>query len=304
MDLSIIIVNWNTKKLLENCLSSIYKFTHSDKGRKKSINFEVIVVDNGSGDGSVKLVKTKFPQVKLIPNKDNLGFTKANNQGIKIARGKYILFLNSDTYLIENSFRKLLDKARSIGESLGALGPLLLNEDRSIQQSAGFFPNLPQIFWWMSFIDDLPGGTILKPYHIDHDGFYKRDQEIDWVTAAAILIPKAVIAKVGALDEKIFMYGEEVEWCYRIKKAGYKVYFSPGTQIVHIGRGSSGKISQNAIIGEYQGIVYFYQKHKNKVSLQIARVLLKIGALARILTFGAMGRKSLAKFYVEVLKMV
>ncbi|OGD88783.1 hypothetical protein A3D81_01385 [Candidatus Curtissbacteria bacterium RIFCSPHIGHO2_02_FULL_40_17] len=297
MDLSVIIVNWNTKKLLENCLASIFKFT-------EDVNFEVIVVDNGSEDDSPKLVKEKFPQVKLIPNKENLGFTKANNQGIKISKGKYILLLNSDTYLIENSFRKLLDKARSIGESLGSLGPLLLNKDRSIQQSAGFSPHLLQVFWWMTFIDDLPGGTVLEPYHVDHESFYKKDQEVGWVTAAAILVPKAVIAKVGAFDEKIFMYGEEVEWCYRIKKAGYKVYFSPSTQIVHIGRGSSGKISQNAIIGEYRGIIYFYQKHKDKVSLQITRVLLKIGALARILIFGATGRKSLAKFYVEVLKVV
>src|SRR3990167_4270533 len=286
-----------SKKLIENCLASIFRFT-------EDVNFEVIVVDNGSEDDSPKLVKEKFPQVKLIPNKENLGFTKANNQGIKISKGKYILLLNSDTYLIENSFRKLLDKARSIGESLGSLGPLLLNKDRSIQQSAGFSPHLLQVFWWMTFIDDLPGGTVLEPYHVDHESFYKKDQEVGWVTAAAILVPKAVIAKVGAFDEKIFMYGEEVEWCYRIKKAGYKVYFSPSTQIVHIGRGSSGKISQNAIIGEYRGIIYFYQKHKDKVSLQITRVLLKIGALARILIFGATGRKSLAKFYVEVLKVV
>ena len=303
MDISVIIVNWNTKKLLGNCLKSIFKFT-------EDVNFEVIVVDNGSEDGSQKLVKTKFPQVKLIPNKDNLGFTKGNNQGIKIAKGKYILLLNSDTYLIENSFKKLIEEANRL-KNFGALGPKLFNDNRSIQQSAGFFPHLPQVFWWMSFIDDLPFGTLLKPYHVDHDNFYKKDQEVDWVTAAAILVSKDAVEKIGALDEKIFMYGEEVEWCHRIKKAGYKVYFSPSTQIVHIGRGSSGKISQNAILGEYRGIVYFYQKHKNKVSLQIARFLLKIGALARIIIFGFLGlacrqagRKDLVKTYAKAIKVV
>src|SRR3989338_9627627 len=175
MELSVIIVNWNTKKLLEDCLKSIFKYT-------KGVSFEIIVVDNGSRDGSPKMVKNKFPQVKLIPNKENLGFTKANNQGIKIAKGKYILLLNSDTYLTENSFRKLLDKARSIGESLGSLLPFLLNKDRSIQQSAGFSPHLLQVFWWMTFIDDLPGGTVLEPYHVDHESFYKKDQEVGWVT--------------------------------------------------------------------------------------------------------------------------
>src|SRR3989344_4022548 len=242
MDLSVIIVNYNTKKLLKDCLASVFKLT-------ESIQFEVIVVDNGSGDGSQQMVRKAFPQAKLILNNDNLGFTKANNQGIKKANGKYILLLNSDTYLIENSLLKLVQTAENL-DNLGALGPLLLNEDRSIQQSAGFFPNLPQVFFWMSFIDDLPGGTILKPFHVDHDSFYGSDRQVDWVTAAAILLPKSTVSKVGTLDEKIFMYGEEVEWCYRIKRAGLGVYFSPEAKIVHIGRGSSNKISEAAFRSE------------------------------------------------------
>lgn len=295
MDLSVIVVNFNTKKLLADCLSSIYKFT-------KGVEFEVIVVDNGSKDASQDIVKTKFPQVKLIPNKDNLGFTKANNQGIKVAKGGYILLLNSDTYLIENSFKKLLEKAKSL-PNLGALGPQLLNEDRSIQQSVGFFPHLPQVFWWMSFIDDLPAGEVLKPYHVDHDSFYSKDQKVDWVTAAAILVPRHVIRKIGGLDENIFMYGEEVDWCYRIKRANLKVFYSPATKIVHIGRGSTGQVSKNAILGEYKGIKYFYAKHKPGLSLQLLRLLLKIGALARIIAFGVLGRKETAKFYVEAFKV-
>src|SRR3989344_155939 len=109
MDLSVIIVNWNTKKLLEDCLLSIYKYT-------KGITFEVIVVDNGLSDGSQELVKEKFPKTKLILNKTNLGFTKANNQGIKVAKGKYILLLNSDTYLIENSLGKLVKRADGLSK--------------------------------------------------------------------------------------------------------------------------------------------------------------------------------------------
>ena len=295
MDISVIIVNWSTNKLLEDCLKSIFKFT-------KDVTFEVIVVDNGSGDGSQAMVKKKFPQVKLIPNRDNLGFAKANNQGIKVAEGKYVLLLNSDTYLIENSFKKLAEKADSF-DKLGAMGSLLLNEDRSIQQSVGFFPHLPQVVWWMTFIDDLPGGTILKPYHVDHDSFYKNQHEVDWVTGAVFLVPKKVIDKVGSLDDKIFMYGEDFEWCFRIKKAGFKVYFSPVAKIVHIGGGSVNKIRTNAFIGEFRGLEYFYKKYKSHASLQILRFLLKMGTLLRIVAFAIFGRIKTAKSYVEVLKM-
>src|SRR3989344_164823 len=295
MDLSVIIVNWNTKKLLEDCLRSIFKFT-------KDVGFEIIIVDNGSEDGSQAMVEKKFPQVKLIPNEDNLGFAKANNQGIKIAKVEYVLLLNSDTYLIENSFKKLVEKVDKF-DDFGALGPLLLNEDRSIQQSVGYFPDLPQIFWWMTFIDDLSGGTMLKPYHVDHDSFYKSEHEVDWVTGAAFFIPTKVIYKVGLLDEKIFMYGEDFEWCFRIKKSGFKVYFSPVAKIVHIGGGSVNKVRTNAFVGEFRGLVYFYKKYKSHASLQILLFLLKMGTLLRIAAFAIFGRIKTAKSYVEVLKM-
>ena len=296
MQLSVIIVSWNTKKLLYDCLNSIYKFT-------SGLKFEVVVVDNGSGDGSVDMVEKKFPKTKLILNKENLGFSKANNQGIKIAKGQYIFLLNSDTYLVENSFKKLLNNIK-LRSKLGVIAPQLLNEDQTIQQSAGYFPHLPQIFFWMSFLDDLPFGMLFKPYHIDHDSFYKNGHQIDWVTAAAMLIPKKVIDEVGLLDPQIFMYGEEVEWCYRIKKAGYKVYFYPNTKIIHIGRGSRQKVPTQAFIGEYEGLMYFYKKYKSRVALQILKVLLKIGALVRIAVFGALGRKELAKSYVETFKAI
>ncbi len=295
MELSVIIVNWNTKKLLWDCLASICKFT-------QNVEFEVIVVDNNSNDGSRKMVKSRFPKVKLISNNDNLGFAKANNIGIKSATGKYILLLNSDTYLIENSLQKLVELAEK-QENLGVLAPQLLNSDKSIQQSVGFFPDLPQVFFWMTFIDDLPFGQILKPYHVDHDVFYKSEQEIEWATGAAMFVPKNVIQKAGFLDEQIFMYGEDIEWCYRIKKAGFQIIYTPITKIVHIGRGSSGQISTKAFVGEFEGLKYFYTKHKSNFSLQILSILLKIGALARILLFGFLGRKDTARAYVKTFKV-
>lgn len=303
MDLSFIIVNWNTKKFLEQAIASLYKYA-------QGVTYEIIVIDNGSVDGSPQMVAKKFPKVKLIKNSDNLGFAKANNQGIKIARGEFIFLLNSDAYLIDDPIKNLVKRARQI-ENLGAIAPLVLNENRSIQQSVGYMPDLWRIFLWMSFIDDLPLGDFLKPYHVDHDRFYKKEHKVDWLTGAALMVPKKVIDKVGPLDDNIFMYGEDVDWCMRIKKHGFDIYYSPVAKLIHIGRGSMGKISKNAILGEYKGLLYIYQKHKGKLALQILRLLLKIGALARILIFGALGlacrqagRKETAKFYVEALKMV
>jgi hypothetical protein len=295
MDLSVIIVSWNTKKLLDDCIKSIFKYT-------KELNFEVIVIDNGSTDGSPQMIKAKFAKVILIKNKDNLGFTKANNQGIKAAKGDYIVLLNSDAYLIENAFKTLLEAAKS-KNSKAVLAPLLLNENRTIQQSVGFFPNLPQVFLWMSFLDDLPLGQFFKPYHVDHDSFYKKEKEVDWLTGAAMFLPKGIITNAGLLNEEIFMYGEDVEWCFRIKKAGYKIFLCPQAKIVHIGRGSSKKIPTKAFVGEYLGVKFFYKQYKGFFALQIARFFLKIGALLRIIVFSILGRKELAKSYVEAFKV-
>lgn len=301
INVSVVIVNWNTKKLLENCLKSIVDKV-GDIGKVEDFTYEVIVVDNGSQDGSQKMVTTKFPKVRLLENKENLGFAKANNLGIQVAKGKYVLLLNSDTYMVENSLQKLVRRADET-EDIGAVGPMLLNEDRSIQQSVGFFPHLTKVFWWMSFIDDLPFGSFLKPYHVDHDSFYQKHHEVDWITGAAMLIPKRVFERVGVLDEKIFMYGEDVDWCYRAKAAGFKIFYSPTTRLVHIGRGSANKVSQNAILGEYMGLIYFYKKHKSAFSLQVLRSLLKIGAIGRIIVFNLVKKRETAQFYVEALKV-
>lgn len=294
-EISFIIVNYKTKELVEQAVKSIEKFA-------TGFTYEIIVVDNNSGDGSVGYFKKKFPKVKIIDSKENIGFGPGNNLGIKAAKGEYLFFFNSDAYLIDASLSKLLNRSQEINDP-GAIAPLILNPDRSIQQSGGYFPTLFKIFIWMSFIDDLPGGAAFKPFHIDHDSFYEKERELDWVTGAAFMVPKKVIDKVGAFDDKIFMYGEDVDLCFRIKKAGFKVLMYPPSRIVHIGQGSSGKTPRGAILGEYKTILYVYSKHMGAGSLQMARLLLKIGALLRIFIFGLLGRKELSKTYVEAFKV-
>lgn len=295
MDISFIIVNYKTKELVAQAVKSIQKFC-------KNLSYEIIVVDNNSEDGSAKFFKKNLSNTKVFAQKENIGFGRGNNVGIKVAKGEYVFFFNSDAYLIDDSLEKLLKRAKEIN-NLGAIAPLILNEDKSVQQSGGYFPTLLKVFFWMSFIDDLPGGAALKPFHIDHDSFYKNEQELDWITGAAFMVPRKVLGTVGVFDKNIFMYGEDVDLCYRIKNAGFKVVMSPIGRIVHIGQGSAGKISKNAILGEYKTILYVYRKHMGSGSLQIVRLLLKIGALLRIVVFGLLGRKELSKTYVEALKM-
>lgn len=283
MTLSIIIVSFNTKDLLEQCLKSIFKFL-------KNVSFEVVVVDNASADGSHQMVSAKFPQVKLIANKKNLGFGTANNQGAKAATGNWLFFFNSDAYLIDNSLAKFLEMLNKQSKT-GAAGPLILNEDKTIQQSVGFFPHLPQIFYWMSFLDDLPRGEYLKPYHVDHDSFYKTEQKVDWITGAALLVRRDVFEKTGGFDERIFLYGEDVDLCYRIKKLGFEIIFSPIAKVVHLGRGSHKGANIGAIVGEYKGVSYFYRKYKSSLDQILLKVLLKAGALLRVLVFGIVLRR-------------
>lgn len=301
MDLTVVIVNFNTRNLLKNCLDSIFEKT-------KDINFEVIVVDNASIDGSPEMVEKGFFKVKVIKNKKNLGFAKANNQGIKMASGRYILLLNSDTELIENSFKVMveyMDKEPKVGIS----SCQLINKDGSIQASGGFFPTLPRVFAWMFFLDDLPiVGRLIRPFHphepgfYTHDPWYKTKHFQDWVTGAFFLIKDKVIKKIGFLDEKFFMYVEEMEYCFRAKQAGWQIIYLPKTRVIHFGRQSSA--GKNAILREYRGLKYFYKKHYSTWQLPTLRILLKAGALLRVFLFGIISQEKEARItYAEAFKI-
>lgn len=299
--LSIIIVSYNTASLLHQSLASVENALAYNNLRKES---EVIVVDNASKDESQTLVKKNYPLVKLICNNENLGFARANNQGIKTAQGKYILLLNSDTRVKNNSLVKLLEAIEG-KENIGVIGGKLLNRDGSIQQSAGFFPNLIKIFFWMTFLDDIPVITsLIKPYHITNKNFYKHPGTVDWVTGACLLTRKETLKDSGLFDEKLFMYGEEVEWCYRVKKKGYQIVYSPAAEIYHDKGASSSQGEIAGIVDEYQAILYFYRKHGEKWQYIVAKQLLLLGALLRLFLFGIIVRNpDKAKLYAKAIKV-
>ena len=247
MDISIIIPSFNTKEILHNCLKSILENT-------KEISYEIIVIDNNSQDGSAEMVEKHFPLVKLIKNQENLGFAKANNQGIKIAKGKYFLFLNSDTVIKDKAIEKMVNFIENHKE-IDAIGPKLLNSDKTIQPSAGFFPN-PLVVFVMLFLEHYFGGRFVRTS-------YSQLKQVDWVMGAALMMKKEIVDKIGGFDEKIFMYYDEVDYCYRIRKSGYSIYYYPEAEIIHLWQKSSQSGREGPILANFIGLKYFYKKHYN-----------------------------------------
>ena len=297
MMLSIIIPSFNTQTHTLNCLKSVYQET-------KNIKFEIIVVDNASKDGSVKVIKKKFPQVKLIVNDKNLGFAKANNQALRQAQGEYILFLNSDTLILDQAIKKSLEFM--VGrDNVDILGCQLLNEDKTIQSSGGFLPRLRNIFYMMFFIDDIGFiNRFLKPYQESHSFFYKKTRKLGWVTGAFLLVKKEVVDKIGSFDEDFFMYGEEIDFCIRAWKTGFNCWFYAGTKVIHLKGKSSENAFEKAVLGEYQALKKIFKKHKPGWEMFFLRLLLKTGAVLRLVLFGILKQdKSKRKVYEKAFKL-
>lgn len=278
MELSLLIVSYNTKQLLKNCLESIYA---SEDTLKK----EIIVVDNHSGDGSMDMVKKDYPEVKRLANTKNLGFAEANNQAAAIATGEYLLLLNSDTIVKPKALELFLAEARKSSAAIAACK--LLNPNGTIQPQGGALPHLFNLALWMWFIDDLPLiGSLVPSYQNQHPGNFNRRHSPGWVGGTAMLVKKEVYQKLQGLDEAIFMYGEDVDFCFRAHKLAYQVEYFPLPEIIHLGQGSGNK--ENSLLGEYQGILYLYKKHYPKWQQVAVKLLLKSGAFLRLILFGIM----------------
>ncbi|MBM4349508.1 MAG: glycosyltransferase family 2 protein [Deltaproteobacteria bacterium] len=249
MDLSIIIVNWNTKDDLLNCLGSIFQY----KGR---LNEEVIVVDNGSQDGSGSEVRTAFPSVFIIQNDKNLGFAKAVNQGLERCRGDYILLLNPDTQVKEGAVEALLSFMDTHPEA-GVAGAQLLNPDGSKQNSIANFPSLAtellnkSLLRWL-FPDRFPG----------KERGYSTPIEVDSVIGACMMVRREAMEQVGLLDEDYFLFLEETDWCYRMKKAGWKVYHVPQAEVYHFQGKSAEKDKKRAKVEYYRSRYQFFKKNR------------------------------------------
>ncbi len=252
--LSIIIVNWNVKPLLRRCLASVYASWGGRPG------LEVIVVDNASTDGSVPMVRDRFPQVRLLVNEVNRGFPAANNQGIAIARGRYLLLLNPDTEVVGDALSTMVAYADRHPD-VGLIGPQLLNPDGSVQSSRRRFPTLPTLFFESTWLQPWAPRRLLERYYVldRPDG---EIQEVDWVTGAAMLARREAVRQVGPLDEGFFMYSEELDWCRRFKAAGWRIVYLPSAQIVHhVGKSSEQVVAARHIHFQTSKVRYTRKYH-------------------------------------------
>lgn len=270
-DLSIVIVSWNVQDLLQKCLLSIYPSGNHQPGH--SFCIETIVVDNASADDSVEMVRQAFPQVTLIANADNRGFTGGNNQGIVASRGRYVLLLNPDTKVLDDALARMVAHMDTHPD-VGALGPMLLNPDGSVQSSRRRFPTPATAFVESTTLQSwFPRHRLLCDYYIQD----KPDDaiaEVDWVTGACLLARREALDQVGLLDDGYFMYSEELDWCYRAKAAGWKVVYFPEAQVIHYGGQSSEQVKAFQIIRFNRSKIRYFRKYHGALVATSLRVFL------------------------------
>lgn len=273
-DLSVVIVNYNVEYFLEQCLLSVEKAA-------KNIDAEIFVVDNNSVDGSVNLVKEKFPFVKLIENKKNTGFSFANNQAIKESNGKYVLLLNPDTLVEEDTFEKII-KFMNEHQDAGGLGVLMVDgKGIFLPESKRGLPTPMVAFYKIFGLSALfPKSKIFGRYHL---GYLDKNKthEIEILSGAFMLIRKKVLDEIGLLDETFFMYGEDIDLSYRITKAGYKNYYFPETKIIHYKGESTKKSSVNYVFIFYRAMIIFAEKHFSQKNAKTFSALINLAIYLR-----------------------
>jgi hypothetical protein len=274
MDVTIVIVNWNTEKCLRDCLASLFSQT-------SSVDSEVIVIDNASTDGSIGMIRSEFPTVVLIRNSENRGFAAANNQGMAIAKGRYVLLLNSDTIVLGNAIERVLAFADRYPRA-AVVGCRVLNPDKSLQPTCFMFP---------SVLNMLLSSTYLYKV-FPYSKFFGREEitwwdrndirEVDVVTGCFMFVRRESIDQIGMMDDSYFMYFEETDWCYRFKKAGWKILFTPDAEIIHLGGASSNKVRSEMFMQYIRSMLLFFKKHRSWLIYRIACLLLALCFFLRI----------------------
>jgi len=277
VDVSVIVVNWNTLDLLEQCLRSVYETV-------EDLALEVIVVDNSSSDGSPEMVRECFPRVRLVENRENVGFGRANNQGMAMADGRYSLLLNSDAALRPGALAAMVSFLDEHPQA-GMVGGKLLNPDGTFQASFMDFPTL-----WGEFLLLTTLHLLLRSSHFpSHTPEGSQEvREADWVSGACLMARREVVEQVGGFDEAYFMYSEEVDWCWRARQAGWRVYYVPQAEVVHWGGQSIRRVPLQKRAQVYRGKWLFFHKRRGRFYAALFRGLLVVTSLLKMGMWGAL----------------
>lgn len=280
MNLSIIIVTWNSQKFITDCLTSVFS--------QKGISFEVFVVDNNSSDKTCEIVRKSFSQVNLICNPKNLGYAKANNQALELAKGQFILFLNPDTKLQADVLSKMLKFAKE-NPQVSALGPQLLNADGTIQPSCREFPKYSTLIWEFTGLSHLfPKSNTFGAWRMGYFD-HQKTIEVDQPMGSALLVRKDILDSLGFLDEGFPIFFNDVDLCYRLKKANKKIIFYPEAKIFHYKGKSIEMAKPKMIILSHLAFFRFFKKYKKGILNQILNyafgAMLCLSALIRVLSY-------------------
>jgi N-acetylglucosaminyl-diphospho-decaprenol L-rhamnosyltransferase len=294
VDLSIVVVSWNVRDLLRRCLRSVLQApgfhlpagpgidTPPPPGRQ----LEIVVVDNGSSDGSPDMIYSEFPGVRLIANQDNRGFTAANNQGLALSQGQWLLLLNPDAEVVGAALSTMVEYMEGHPQ-VGALGPQLRYPDGSLQSSRRRFPTFATALvestvvqeWW-------PDNALLRRYYMA-DTPDDAIQPVDWVVGACLLVRREVYQQVGGLDEGFFMYSEEMDWCRRIRSAGWDVVYLPPVTVIHHEGKSSEQVVPSRHIYFQSSKVRYFRKHHGRLQAEALRWFLLATYAYQLLREGA-----------------
>jgi GT2 family glycosyltransferase len=289
MDLSIIIINWNTRQLLLDCIDSVYRTV-------LQATFEIFVVDNGSSDGSVEEVRNAFPSVKVIANRSNQGFAKANNLALRQVQGRYAVLLNSDTLLKNTALETMLDFMDRHPEA-GMCGPQLLNRDGSKQTSTGLFPTLLNEFASKAIVRLLSSGRSLKVQHAAPEGA-RAPHQVDFIIGACMMVRKTALAEVGLLDEDFFFFYEEIEWCQRMHTGGWPVYHLPAAEIFHYQKMSFTGINLKARAESWRSRYLYFKKSLDLSGFSYASLLIA-GGILNTIHFFEYGLLNILTFFTQ-----
>jgi len=276
VDISIIIVSWNVRDLLRECLAAV-----AEGLEQGGLAGEVIVVDNGSQDESAGMVRRHFPAVRLIANPANLGFTKGNNQGLRESHGRHALLLNPDTRVAASSLREMVDYLDA-HPTVGAVGPRLLYPDGTEQSSRRRFPTLATGLLESTALQRFfPDSAVLRRYYVADRSPYD-EQEVDWLVGACLMVRRAAIERVGLLDEGFFMYSEEMDWCRRLKAAGWQIVYLPWARVVHY----EAKSSEQSVLARQQHFhdskVRYFRKYHGTLAAAALRLFIVLSFLCML----------------------